>query len=240
VGDLASRGAQVIVSINPSLVPLFRPITAIAHVITDGDAWPEFDYWIPIMSIPAVIGSTLENLSSVQYYLTAPADLAAAWQVRLGAKRRLRVGFSWSGRRDTWINGHKAVPFATMLALIQRNPDYEWINLQIDCDSDQEAELVAAGVTCYPGAIATFADTAGLMQHLDVIISVDTAITHLAGALGRPVWVMLSAYALDWRWLLGRDSSPWYSTARLFRQDRMGDWTGVMDRIHKYLSWYKV
>ena len=239
VGDLTARGARVILTLNPSLKPLIIG-EAIPTILTDGDPLPEFDYWVPIMSIPAVIGTTVDNIASVQYYLTADTALQRAWQERLGPKRRLRVGFCWSGRRDTWINRHKAMPFEVMLELVRRNPSYEWINLQSDCTEQEEAELVAAGVTAYPGAIRNFADSAALLMHMDVVLSVDTAVAHLAGALGRPVWVMLSQYALDWRWLLDRDSSPWYSTARLFRQPVMGDWATVTERIHKFLSWYKI
>ena len=239
VGDLTARGARVILTLNPSLKPLIIG-EAIPTILTDGDPLPEFDYWVPIMSIPAVIGTTVDNIASVQYYLTADTALQRAWQERLGPKRRLRVGFCWSGRRDTWINRHKAMPFEVMLELVRRNPSYEWINLQSDCTEQEEAELVAAGVTAYPGAIRNFADTAALLMHMDVVLSVDTAVAHLAGALGRPVWVMLSQYALDWRWLLDRDSSPWYSTARLFRQPVQGDWSSVTERIHKFLSWYKI
>jgi hypothetical protein len=239
IGDLTSRGARVILTLNKSLRPLIQG-EAIPVILTDGDVLPEFDYWIPIMSIPTVIGSTLSNLASVQYYLTADAGLQRQWQQVLGPKNRLRVGFCWSGRRDTWINRHKGMPFETMLDLIRRNPGYEWVNLQCDCTAEEEAELVAAGVKAYPGAIQSFADSAALIMHMDVVLSVDTAVAHLAGALGRPVWVMLSQYALDWRWLLDRDSSPWYTTARLFRQPKMGDWTSVTDKIHKFLSWYKI
>ena len=239
IGDLTSRGARVILTLNKSLRPLIQG-AAIPTILVDGDPLPTFDYWIPIMSIPAVIGVTVENLANVQYYLTADAQLQKEWQTRLGPKNRLRVGFCWSGRRDTWINRHKGMPFETMLELIKRNPTYEWVNLQCDCTAEEEAELVAAGVNAYPGAIASFADSAALIMHMDVVLSVDTAVAHLAGALGRPVWIMLSQYALDWRWLLDRDSSPWYTTARLFRQSQMGDWTSVTEKIHKFLSWYKI
>jgi tetratricopeptide (TPR) repeat protein len=239
IGDIVSRGARVVLTLNASLRPLILG-PSIPTILVEGDPLPEFDYWIPIMSIPGVIGTTVENIANVQYYLTADVQLQKQWQTVLGHKTRLRVGFCWSGRRDTWINRHKAMPFETMLALVRRNPDYEWVNLQCDCTAEEEAELVAAGVRAYPGAIQNFADSAALLMHMDVVLSVDTAVAHLAGALGRPVWIMLSQYALDWRWLLDRDSSPWYSTARLFRQPTMGDWTTVTDKIHKFLSWYKI
>lgn len=239
ISDLRNRGAQPILAVNLSLKPLLIG-DAIPNIVCPGDPLPEFDYWIPIMSIPAVVGSTLENLAPVQYYLTADAKLQQQWQQRLGPKNRLRVGFCWSGRRDTWINRHKGMPFDVMLDLIKRNPTYEWVNLQCDCTAEEEKELISAGVTAYPGAIQSFADSAALMMHMDVVLAVDTAVAHLAGALGRPVWVMLSQFALDWRWLLNRDDSPWYTTARLFRQPAMGDWASVTERIHKFLSWYKI
>ena len=240
VGDLAGRGARVVLNINDNLEPLFQSIKSIAHITINGNNLPAFDYWTPIMSIPGIIGCTLQNLSQVQYYLEADPAKVKSWQERLGFKNRLRVGFCWSGRRDTWINLHKAMPFETMLALIQRNPNYEWINLQTDCTPKEESALVSAGVKAYPGSIKDFSDTAGLMHHLDVVLGVDTAVAHLAGALGRPVWVMLNQYGLDWRWLLDRDSSPWYTTARLFRQPKMDDWSSVTEKVHKYLSWYKI
>jgi hypothetical protein len=239
VGDIVGRGARVVLVVDPSLKPLLQG-PGIPDVRVFGETLPEFNFWIPIMSIPGVIVATLDNLSPVQYYLTADSQRMTQWQQRLGPKRRLRVGFCWSGRRDTWINGHKAMPFESMLALIQRNPAYEWVNLQVDCTAEEETQLVQAGVATYPGSIKTFADSAALIMHMDVILAVDTAVAHLAGALGRPVWVMLNQFGLDWRWLLNRDDSPWYSTARLFRQPVMDDWTSVTDKIHKYLAWYKI
>jgi hypothetical protein len=239
VADIQARGAQPVLVVDRSLIPLFQSL-GIDTIVAFGETLPAFDYWTPIMSIPGIVGSTLENLAPVQYYLTADAKLQQAWQQQLGPKTRLRVGFCWSGRRDTWINRHKAMPFGEMLALIKRNPNYEWVNLQCDCTAEEEAELLSAGVKAYPGAIQTFADSAALIMHMDVVLAVDTAVAHLAGALGRPVWVMLSQFALDWRWLLDRDSSPWYTTARLFRQPAMGDWASVTGRIHQYLGWFKV
>ena len=236
---LHSLGAKIIYQTTDGLVPLFTT-DFISQTIGFNQVPEGFDYWIPIMSLSAVLGVTLDNLPKNLNYLIPNAQLARKWLDRLGAKKRLRVGFCWSGRRDSWINQHKAMPFETMLELIKRNPDYEWINLQADCTADEEAELIKNGVTTYPGTIRTFSDTAALIHNLDVVLSVDTAIAHLSGALGRPTWIMLNWFATDWRWLLNRDDSPWYPSARLFRQPAMGDWASVTDKIHQYLTWFKI
>ena len=152
----------------------------------------------------------------------------------------MRIGFSWSGRRDSWINQHKAMPFDHMLEMIREHPQYEWISLQIDATAEENAALEAAGVRLFPGTIFDFTDTAALIMAMDVVLSVDTAVAHLAGALGRPTWLMLNWFAHCWRWLVNRDDSPWYSTMRLFRQPAMNDWDSVTQKVSKFLSWMKV
>jgi ADP-heptose:LPS heptosyltransferase len=192
------------------------------------------------MSLPGVLNIALENLNQAVQYVVPSSTLTKEWAKILGLKFKLRVGFCWSGRRDTWINRHKGMPFEKIVKLISDNPTYEWINLQADTTDSESQILESIGVSQYPGSIRSFADTAALIQNLDVVISVDTAIAHLSGAIGRPTWIMLSQYAVDWRWLLDRDSNPWYPTARLFRQPKMGDWDSVTAKIHQYLSWFKV
>ena len=112
--------------------------------------------------------------------------------------------------------------------------------MQTDCSADEAEILADTGVTSYTGLIRSFNDTAALIQNLDVVLTVDTAVAHLAGAMGRPTWIMLSQYALDWRWLLNRDDSPWYPSARLFRQPAMGDWASVTAKINKFLKLFKI
>jgi hypothetical protein len=240
VFGLHTAGARVILQVNDNLAPLFAGSPVIHEIIDVTDVPAEFDLWTPIMSIPGVQGVTLQNLPHQLQYLAARTDLARAWQDLLGFKKRLRVGMCWSGRPDSWINRHKGMPFEVALALIQRNPDYEWINLQVECSADEAKILEHNGVKNFPGLIRNFADSAALIHHLDVVISVDTAVAHLAGALGRPVWIPLNWYGTDWRWGLGQDSTAWYPSARLFRQPAMGDWSSVTERIHQYLSWFKV
>lgn len=238
--NLHVLGATIKFKVTDGLVPMLHGSPIIQHVMTYAEDPGEFDYWIPIMSLPAVLGVTLDNLPKPVNYLNADAYKQQEWLQRMGPKKRMRVGFAWSGRRDAWLNEHKGMPFEEMLALIKANPNYEWVNLQIDATPEEEAALEAVGVSRYPGAIYSFADTAALIMAMDVVISVDTAIAHLSGALGRPTWIALNWFACDWRWLTEKDSNPWYSTARLFRQPKQDDWASVTKKISQYLSWMKV
>jgi hypothetical protein len=240
VYNLHVMGARIKLQVTDGLIPLLSNSAIIEQVGRYVDDMGEFDYWVPIMSLPGILGVTLDRLTSTVSYLNVPDTVSQEWTRRLGAKTRMRVGISWSGRRDSWLNQHKSVPFPTVLEMIRNNPQYEWINLQADASDDEVVALQDAGVTMFPGAVNNFLDTAGLMNQLDVVIGVDTAVSHLAGSLGRPTWIMLNNYSTDWRWLLDRDSSPWYGTVRLFRQPAMGDWTSVTKKVTQYLSWFKV
>ena len=130
--------------------------------------------------------------------------------------------------------------FDKMLNLIKSNPQYEWVNLQVDAAPEQELALEQAGVRRFPGSIQNFDDSAALIMCMDVVVSVDTAIAHLSAALGRPTWLMLNWFAACWRWLTNRDDSPWYSTMRIFRQSKIDDWDSVTKKVAQYLSWFKV
>jgi len=242
VEQLIQAGAsQVIVSVDPGLKPLlqasFLPPT---QILGGDDILPDFDVWTPIMSIPGFLGITYKNLPYKMQYLAASRESFETWRDRLGARRRLRVGFCWSGRRDSWINQHKAVPFAKMFELVKRNPEYEWVNLQTDCSQEEAAQLAEIGVKAYPGTIVNWDDTAGLIYNMDVVIAVDTAVGHLTGALGRPFWLPLNQFGQDWRWLLDRNDSPWYSSCRIFRQPSIGNWDEPLERIHKNLKLFKI
>ena len=237
---LYSAGAQIIFQVNSNLAPLFANSSIITKLIDVAETPDEFDYWIPIMSIPGILGITLENFPSQLNYLNPYGPLVKQWQDQLGKKTRLRVGFCWTGRPDSWINRHKSMPFETMCELISRNPNYEWYNLQVECSPDSANALSQMGVVDHSKFVKNFADSAALIHHMDVVISVDTAVAHLAGALGRPTWIPLNWYGTDWRWLLDRDSSPWYQSVRLFRQPSLGDWQSVINKLHQHLSWFKI
>jgi hypothetical protein len=238
--NLHVLGAKIKLKVTDGLIPMLSAGSIIDRVMSYNEEDNEFDYWIPIMSIPGVLGITLENLPRPVNYLNADVGLQKQWLDVLGPKKKMRVGFAWSGRRDAWLNQHKGMPFETMLDLIKRNPQYEWINLQIDATPEETQALSDAGVKMFPGAIRSFAETAALIMAMDVVLSVDTAIAHLSGALGRPTWIMLNWFGTCWRWMTVREDTPWYSTARLFRQPAIGDWNSVTKKVEQYLSWFKV
>lgn len=239
--NIKQLGAEIFFQTTDGLVSMFPPGKSLVSW-TGGynDTPPEFDYWVSIMSIPRILNLRLNTIPQIVSYLGTDPVLYNNWLTMLGPKNRMRIGFSWSGRRDSWINRHKGMPLETFLTLVDQYPEYEWISLQIDASPEEEKILQQHGVSLFRGAIKSFADTAALIMHLDIVISVDTAIAHLSGALGRPTWIMLSHYGVDWRWLLNRDSSPWYTTAKLFRQPSMGDWNGVFEKIKFHLKYFKV
>lgn len=237
---LKERGANLVYVTIAGMVPLFNGGDFFSKVLAFGDELPNFDFWTPIMSLPGVYNITLQNLNSPLQYIEADKTLCKQWAQRLGPKTKIRVGVSWSGRRDTWINQHKSVPFQNICDLVRDNPEHQWINMQIDCSNEEAQILQNLGVNLYPGTISSMSDTAALMHNLDLVISVDTAVSHLAGAMGRPTWIMLNHYAVDWRWLLDRNSSPWYPSAVLFRQPKLDDWGTVINNITRHLKLFKL
>ena len=239
VENLHQKDAGVVLVVDPAVVSLCGYHNRL-KVIAFGDALPEYDYWTPIMSIPGILNITLGQLVSPLNYLSANPQSVSIWQQRLGLRRRLRVGFSWSGRRDTWIHQHKSVPFQQITELIRYNPNYEWVNLQIDASDEESQVLQELGCATYPGTISCVADSAALITCMDVVVSVDTLVSHLSAALGRPTWIMLNHYGTDWRWLLNRADSPWYPTAKLFRQPGIGNWGPVITNITRHLNLFKI
>ena len=238
--ELSAQGAAIKLHVSESLKSLFNHDNkSMLQVTTGNDDIGDFDYWIPIMSLPRVLGITLQNLRPELHYIQADPEKIKIWAQRLGHKRKTRIGFAWSGRRDSWINQHKAMPLAHMIQLIQSSPEHEWISLQVDADAADQQQLESLART-FPGSVQNMSDTAGLLHHLDLVITVDTAVAHLSGAMGRPTWIPLNLYGNCWRWGVERSDCAWYPSARLFRQAQYGDWDEVINKITQYLSWFKV
>jgi tetratricopeptide (TPR) repeat protein len=238
VPSLAARGGQVVLEVPSRLLALLRMAGVAETMVAAGAALPEFDFHLPLLSLPSVIGLTEESIPAEIPYLAADPARVARWRERL-PKGGFRVGIVWQGFPNAAIDKGRSIPlrcFAPLAAV----PEVRLISLQKNYGLDQldalpeglRVETLGADFDAGPDA---FLDTAAVMADLDLIVTSDTSIAHVAGALGRPVWLALKANP-DWRWLLEREDSPWYPTARLFRQRKRGDWDEVMGRVAAELA----
>jgi ADP-heptose:LPS heptosyltransferase len=198
-------------------------------VIARGQPLPAFDLHCPLLSLPLAFGTRLDTIPSATAYLRAPKERAEQWQARLAAKRRPLVGLVWSGRPGHERDRERSIPLHRLLPLLQSGATI--VSLQKEVRPDDAAMLAEhPDILQVADELNDFSDTAALVSQLDLVISVDTSVAHLAGALGKPTWILLPEVP-DFRWLLGRDDTPWYPTVRLFRQDASRDWDGVIARV---------
>ena len=226
---VAARGAKVILEVQQPLHALMTGLAGAAHVVVRGSPLPEFDVHCPLLSLPLAFGTRLETIPSAHAYLSAPARHSTDWQTRLAAHRHPRIGLAWSGNAGHERDRERSIGLREILPLLAAEATF--VSLQKDIRAEDAAVLEQRGDILDLGQeLGDFSDTAALMAQLDLIITVDTSVAHLAGALGKPVWILLT-YVPDWRWLLGRDDSPWYPTARLFRQDGARTWDGAIARV---------
>ena len=233
---LAARGATVILECLPELRRLFQDAPGAAHVVARGEAPAPFDLHCPLASLPLVFGTRLESIPAVTPYLHADSRVVQAQAARLNINGdTLNVGLVWAGNPDH-RNDRKRSMSLEQLSPLAEVKGVRFFSLQKGKPAEQ-VRTPPAGMNLLDaaGELSDFADTAALIARLDLVITVDTAVAHLAGAMGRPVWVLLP-FAPDWRWLLGRDDSPWYPTMRLVRQDAPGQWEPVVARVEKELA----
>ena len=225
-----ARGATITLFAQPALVKLLRASLPGVEVVEHLPSDAVFDYQAPMLCLPRIFGTTLETIPADIPYLAADPAAAAAWSRRLAALPGLKVGLAWAGRKELSFDVRRSLKLA-QFAPLAAVPGIQFVSLQIG-ESAQEAKAPPAGLGLvdWTNEIGDFADTAALVAGLDLVITVDTSVAHLAGALGKPVWI-LSRYDGCWRWLMGRSDSPWYPTARLFRQPAVGAWEPVMADI---------
>jgi Flp pilus assembly protein TadD len=238
---VAARCGRVVVECQAELVTLLRGMPGIGQLVAHGDALPAFDVYCPLLSLPLLFGTGLSNIPGTVPYLSADAARAEQWAARIaseaaaqgspGAGRRpLRVGLAWAGRR-THINDHNRSIRPQALAPLGQVPQVSFYSLQKGSPAPG-APPPPSGLHLidWTTELRDFADTAALVANLDLVITVDTSVAHLAGAMGKPVGVLLP-FVPDWRWMRGRADSPWYPTMRLFRQPRRGDWEAVLRQV---------
>jgi hypothetical protein len=231
---LARQGASVTLQTYIELKVLMQTMDGIETVIAVGEKEPPYDIVTPLLSLPLVFRTELDSIPAEVPYVHVPAERLAAWQQRLGPRTRRRIGLAWWGSQHI---AKRSVALETLLPLLSL-PDIDFHSLQKELPSEQLDWLAAHPlVVDHRDEFNDYADTAALISQLDLVVTIDTSVAHLAGALGAPVWIMLP-YSADWRWLLNRDDSPWYPTARLFRQKRRGDWEGVVaDVANELVAW---
>ncbi len=232
---VARMGATVVLEAPPELAGLLRRLAGVAAVVERGAPLPAFDLHCPMGSLPLALATEADSIPAAIPYLTASAQRIAQWQPRLAPLPQPRIGFVWSGRPGHPNNHNRSLPLARLAPLLEME-QVSWISLQPEV-SEPDAAVLAdlAGVTALGAALRDFEDTAAALELCDLVITVDTAVAHLAGALGRPTWILLP-FAPDWRWMLERSDSPWYPTARLYRQPEPGDWESVLARVRADLA----
>ena len=235
--QVAQRAATVYLQVPAPLEPLMvEGLPGNCRLLRQGARLPEIQFHCPLMSLPAVLGTRLDNIPAAVPYLRADPERTRAWRERL-AGDALNVGVAWSGKPSHVNDRNRSMTLATFRAIDA--PGCRFVTVQPQL-RDVDRETLAA----WPQALdlgkelRDFADTAALVEALDLVISVDTGVAHLTGALGRPLWVLLP-HAPDWRWMLEREDTPWYPTARLFRQPVAGNWDPVLARVRDELSRFR-
>jgi tetratricopeptide (TPR) repeat protein len=232
-------GGAVVLELPARLRRLAAQLPGIAALVNSGDPLPPFDCHCPLMSLPLALSAAQETIPAQVPYLRVPEEALQAAAALAWPAAGLRVGLVWAGSPNHAKNRFRSMPLALLEPLfglrdihffsLQMGPETEQLGAQPSALGAHIADLSQA-----MGSVSDMADTAALIAQLDLVISVDTSVAHLAGALAKPVWVLLS-YAADWRWLLDREDSPWYPTARLFRQPALGDWTSVVENVRTAL-----
>jgi len=225
----AHRGATVILEVQAPLATLMESVTGVSAVIVEGEPLPPFDYRCPLLSLPLALKTTLATIPSATGYLRADRAQVARWRERLGARDRPRIGLVWSGNPRQGNDHNRSIRLGDWIDHLPS--EFQYVCLQKDIrTSDEEVLAANPWIARFDAELRDFSDTAALVECLDLVVSVCTSVAHLSGALGRPTWVLLP-FNPDWRWLLERNDSPWYATARLYRQQAIGDWAGVLARV---------
>jgi tetratricopeptide (TPR) repeat protein len=232
---LAKRDARVILEVQPPLKSLFSQIGSGIQIISNGEIIPSFDLHCPLMSLPLAFRTELGTIPADAPYLAVLSDRIEQWNDRLPSRNGLRVGIVWSGNASH-VNDHNRSISLPRLAPIIDLPYIQFISLQKEM-READARILAQKphIIGLGSHFGDFTDTAATITQVDLVISVDTSVAHLAGALGKPVWILLP-FCPDWRWLLDREDSPWYPSARLFRQPHIDDWDSVIEQVRRELS----
>jgi ADP-heptose:LPS heptosyltransferase len=232
---VAGKGARVIVECQKELVGLVRSVKGVDAVFEKGGELPVFDVWCPLLSLPLLFATTLKTVPANIPYLFAQEELKETWRQKvIGDQPGFKVGLVWAGNPKYRHDRIRSCPLE-LFAGLEEMKGIQLYSLQKGgAEGDAKSRLQEMGIIDYMDEVNNFADTAALIENLDLVISVDTAVLHVAGAIGKRAWALLP-YAPDWRWMLNRTDSPWYPTMKLFRQPKFGDWESVLKEVTQAL-----
>ena len=231
---VAAQGASVVLEVHPLLKAVMSTIADVSHVVATDEPLPAFDAHCPLMSLPLAFASELATIPATVPYLSPLVTRVAKWKNRLPDAEAPRVGIVWAGSAAHRNNHNRSIALTEFVRILS-TPDIHFVCLQKDLnETDLQVLRRHGGVTVFGDEMADFADTAAIIAMLDLVISVDTSVAHLAGALGRPVWVLLP-FSADYRWMIDREDSPWYPSACLLRQHQIGDWGSVLEWLQREL-----
>ncbi len=231
---VAAQGASVLLEVQAPLKSLLAGVEGVSQTIARGEPLPAFDYHCPLLSLPLAFGTGFDTIPADIPYLHSDPARVQAWQAKLGGGALSRVGLVWSGSTTHKKDRGRSIPLAEFGKLARGQARF--ISLQKEVrEADRPVLERRADIAHYGDELVDFVETAALVANLDLVVAVDTAVAHLAAALGKPVWLLLPANP-DWRWLLGRGDSPWYPSMRLFRQPKLGDWESVIEMVAKELD----
>ena len=220
-----AAGCHVLYEVEPPLFRLFQSLPGVGTLLRQGDPLPDFDYYCPVMSLPLAFGTDLATVPAASRYLAADKTKLAHWAALLGSKTSPRVGLVWSGSPTHEDDHNRSIGLSMFLQKLPAG--FEYVSLQKDVRaSDLAASQGASNLRHFGAQLLDFSDTAALCELMDLVITVDTSVAHLSGALGVPTWVLLP-HLPDWRWLLNRRESPWYPSVRLYRQSKAQHWDDV-------------
>jgi tetratricopeptide (TPR) repeat protein len=231
---LARMGATVVLEVPPELASLLRRLEGVASVVERGTPLPHFDVHCPMGSLPLALGTQPATIPAAIPYLAASEERVAQWRPRLGGLGSPRVAIAWSGRASHPNDRNRSLALARLKPLLDLD-QVAFVSVARELtDADAATLAGVARIAAIGAQLRDFDDTAAVLALADLVISVDTSVAHLAGAMGRPTWILLP-FCPDWRWMLERDDSPWYPTARLYRQPAAGDWESVVARVREDL-----
>ena len=217
----AAQGARVLLEVQAELVELCKSLEGVSEVFAINDPLPSFDFYCPMMSLPLAFATTLQNIPAPQKYLSSDLTKVQKWQAKLGAKTKPRIGIVWSTDPHHQSSGSRSIPLDVFAKALSN--ECEFVSLQRMIWSRDVPAMASLVIRRFEADLHNFSETAALCECMDLVVSVDTSVAHLAGALGKPVCILIHANN-DWRWLLDRSDSVWYPTAKLYRQEKMFEW----------------